>query len=99
MIARMFRFKSAKDRRATRQTTNRESPQLRTQGRDRDTALLVTGQKRHSGLRRHRLLDLLDQRRERERLWQEGGLLVLGQGLVESFFGIAGNEDDLEIGI
>ena len=36
---------------------------------------------------------------QRERLWQEGKLLVLRQALLEGVFGIARDEDDLEIGI
>jgi hypothetical protein len=42
MIARVFRFKGENSRRAARQTTNCESPQLRLEGRDQDTAFVLT---------------------------------------------------------
>src|SRR5207248_8747457 len=49
--------------------------------------------------RRHGFLYRRDQLAKRERLWQEGKLLVLRQALLEGIFGIAGDEDDLEVRI
>ena len=47
----------------------------------------------------HRLLHHGDQLPERERLGQEIELLVVGQALVEGVLGVAGYEDDLDLGV
>src|SRR5437764_15398108 len=67
-----------------------------------DYASLIRPTARHPAYTsgwRHGFLDLRDQRAERKGLWQEGKLLVLRQALVKGLFGIARDEDDLEVGV
>jgi hypothetical protein len=58
-----------------------------------------SGPKPQASRRRHGLLHRRDQLAEREGFWQEGELLVFRQALLEGVLGIAGDEDDLEVGI
>src|ERR1700732_2054065 len=53
----------------------------------------------HASRRRHGLLHRRHQLAQRERLRQEGELLVFRQALLEGVFRIARHEDDLEVGI
>src|ERR1700757_2629640 len=49
--------------------------------------------------RLHRLLHRGDELAQRKRLWQEVELLAFGQALLEGVLGIAGDEDELDVGV